>query len=244
MLELLPIYNQGKTNVQSTKRQSRLLINQGLNMSQETENEFKQGAPVEEVKQYSEAEVQKLIEAQTSGLKNKVDELLGEKKSATQKAREAQERLELEAEQRAKEQNDYKSLFESSQQKAKEFETKYAELNNNILQEKVNATAMGISAELADGNNAKILSEFVKRRVTYKDGQTIVLSENGDPTVATIEDLKKEFVGCGMYDSLLRQTKANGGGATKPNTGGVTGNADLSKMSREQKLDYFRQKRG
>lgn len=213
-------------------------------MSQETENELKQGAPVEEVKQYSEAEVQKLIEAQTSGLKNKVDELLGEKKSATQKAREAQERLELEAEQRAKEQNDYKSLFESSQQKAKEFESKYAELNNNILQEKVNATAMSISAELADGNNAKILSEFVKRRVTYKDGQTIVLSENGDPTVATIEDLKKEFVGCGMYDSLLRQTKANGGGAAKPNASGVTGGADLSKMSREQKLDYFRQKRG
>jgi len=213
-------------------------------MSQEVENELKQGAPVDEVKQYSQADVERLIEEQTGGLKKKVDELLGEKKSASQKAREAEERLAQEAEQRAKEQNDYKSLFESSQNKAKEFEQKYQELNNNILAEKVNATAMNISAELADGNNAKILSEFVKKRITYKDGQTLVLNESGEPTVSTVDDLKKEFIASGIFDSLLRQSKANGGSAAKPNAGGVTGSVDLSKMSKQEKLDYFRQKRG
>ena len=91
-------------------------------MSQEVENELKQGSAIDEVKQYSQAEVEKMIAESNSGLKSKVDELLGEKKSASQKAREAEERLAREAEQRAKEQNDYKSLFESSKQKTEEFE--------------------------------------------------------------------------------------------------------------------------
>ena len=40
-----------------------------------------------ESKTYTQDEVQALIEEQTGGLKKKVDELLGEKKSASQKAR-------------------------------------------------------------------------------------------------------------------------------------------------------------
>ena len=168
---------------------------------------------------------------------------LGEKKSASQKAREAEERLAREAEQRAKEQNDYKSLFESSKQKTEEFEKKYTELKNGILQEKVNTTAMSISTELADGNNAKILSEFVKRRITYNDGQMIVLDEAGNPTVSTIGDLKKEFIASGMFDSLLRQSKANGGSASTPSGRGINGKVDLLNMSRQEKLEYFRNKR-
>lgn len=213
-------------------------------MSQEVENELKQGSAIDEVKQYSQAEVEKMIAESNSGLKSKVDELLGEKKSASQKAREAEERLAREAEQRAKEQNDYKSLFESSKQKTEEFEQKYTELKNGILQEKVNTAAMSISAELADGNNAKILSEFVKRRITYNDGQMIVLDEAGNPTVSTISDLKKEFTASGMFDSLLRQSKANGGSASTPNTRGINGKVDLLNMSKQEKLEYFRAKRG
>ena len=216
----------------------------GLKMSQEVENELKQGAPIDEVKQYSQAEVEKMIAESNSGLKSKVDELLGEKKSAAQKAREAEERLAREAEQRAKEQNDYKSLFESSKQKTEEFEQKYTELKNSILQEKVSNTAMSISAELADGNNAKILSEFVKRRITYNDGQTIVLDEAGNPTVSTIDDLKKEFIASGMFDSLLRQSKANGGSASTPSGRNINGKKDLNSMSKQEKLDYFRNMRG
>ena len=45
-------------------------------MSQEVENELKQGAPIDEVKQYSQAEVEKMIAESNSGLKSKVDELL------------------------------------------------------------------------------------------------------------------------------------------------------------------------
>jgi DNA polymerase II small subunit/DNA polymerase delta subunit B len=212
-------------------------------MSQEVENELKQGAPIDEVKQYSQAEVEKMLQEETAGLKNKVDELLGKTVTASQKAREAEEKLSREAEQRAKEQNDYKSLFESSKQKTEEFEQKYTELKNGILQEKVNTTAMSISTELADGNNAKILSEFVKRRITYNDGQMIVLDEAGNPTVSTIGDLKKEFIASGMFDSLLRQSKASGGSASTPSGRGINGKVDLLNMSRQEKLEYFRNKR-
>ena len=213
-------------------------------MSQEVENDLKQGAPIDEVKQYSQAEVEKMLQEETAGLKNKVDELLGKTVTASQKAREAEEKLAREAEERAKQQNDYKSLFESSQKKTEEFEQKYSELKNNILQEKVNTTAMSISAELADGNNAKILSEFVKRRITYNDGQTIVLDESGNPTVSTIDDLKKEFIASGMFDSLLRQSKANGGSASTPSGKNIGGKVDLLSMTKQEKLEYFRNKRG
>jgi len=50
-----------------------------------------EGAPTEGGKTYTQEEVQRMIEEQTSGLKNKVDELLGEKKSASQRAKELEE---------------------------------------------------------------------------------------------------------------------------------------------------------
>lgn len=202
------------------------------------------GAPTDEVKSYSESDVQRMIEEQTSGLKSKVDELLGEKKTVSQKAKEAEEKLRLEAEQRAKEQNDYKSLFESSQTKAQEYEQRYQELNKSILQEKTNSEAMKVASELADGNNATLLSEFVKRRIGYVDGKVIVNDNDGNPTVSTIDDLKKEFIKSGMYDSLLRQTKSNGGGANGGGGSGANTSGDLSKMNRQEQIEYFRQKRG
>lgn len=209
-----------------------------------SEENLNQGAPIDEVKAYSEADVQRMIEEQTSGLKNKVDELLGEKKSASQKAKDAEERAQREAEERAKQQNDFKSLYESSEKTRLDYEQKYQELHNNILREKIESESMKIASDLADGNNAVLLSDFIKRRVTFSDDGVIVLDEKGQPTVSTVEDLKKDFQKSGLYDALLRQSKANGGGATGANRGGASiGGGDLSKMSKQEKLEYFRQKR-
>jgi hypothetical protein len=213
-------------------------------MSQEVENELKQGAPIDEVKQYSQAEVEKMIAESNSGLKSKVDELLGEKKSASQKAREAEERLAREAEQRAKEQNDFKSLYESSEKARLAHEKKIHEMHSKNVREKVESESMRLALSLADGDRAELLSSFLKPRITFSDDGLIVLDEKGQPTVSTIDDLKKEFMSNSKYDSLLRHSKANGGSASSPSASGISGKTNVLNMSKQEKLEYFRAKRG
>ncbi len=191
---------------------------------------------------YTQEQLDELILSSTTGLKAKVDELLGEKKKVTQASKDLEEKNRIAEEQRAKEQNDYKSLFESSQTKAQEYESKYADLNKSILSEKTNNEAIKIAGELADGPNASLLSEFIKRRIGYIDGKIVVNDAVGNPTVSTVDDLKKEFVKSGMYDSLLRQSKATGGGASGGGGDRVTTTGELSKMSRSEKLEYFKNK--
>ena len=205
---------------------------------EETPNAPKTDLPVS----YTQEQLDELILSSTTGLKAKVDELLGEKKKVTQASKDLEEKNRLAEEQRAKEQNDYKSLFESSQTKAQEYESKYADLNKSILSEKTNNEAIKIAGELADGPNASLLSEFIKRRIGYIDGKIVVNDAVGNPTVSTVDDLKKEFVKSGMYDSLLRQSKATGGGASGGGGDRVTTTGELSKMSRSEKLEYFKNK--
>ena len=203
------------------------------------------GAPNVEVKSYSEADFKAALDKETAGLKSKVDELLGEKKSVTQKARETEERAEADRLKRAKEAEDYKSLFESSESKRGELEGKYNELNTSIRNEKRNTEAYKIANELATGSNAEILSDFIARRLDVgEDGKLVVMSAEGSPTVQTLADLKKEFVASGRYDSLLSGTGATGGGATQSRTGGAgISGKKLADMNRAEKIEYFKQKR-
>ncbi len=157
----------------------------------------------------------------TSGLKAKVEELLNESKTAKQKAREAEDRAKQEAEQRAKEGNDFKSLYESSESEREKARKELEDLRKNIAYEKTDNAAMKIAGELAEGTNAELLAEFVKRRIRYDDGKVQVLDANGNPTVSTVDDLKKEFAGSGRYDSLLRGNKSGGGGAASKAGGGA-----------------------
>lgn len=157
----------------------------------------------------------------TSGLKQKVEELLNESKTAKQKAREIEERARQEAEQRAKEENDFKSLYESSEGERSKALDELKKLRQTIAQEKTDSAAMKLAAELADGTNAELLSTFIKGRIRFEDGKVQVLDANGNPTVSTVEDLKKEFQTSGRYDALLRGNKSGGGGAAPSNGGGA-----------------------
>lgn len=175
----------------------------------------------------------------TSGLKQKVEELLNESKSAKQKAREAEERAKQEAERRAKEENDFKSLYESSEEARSKALKELEEVRQSISREKTDTAAMGLAAELADGNNAKLLATFIKGRIRYDDGKIQVLDAAGNPTVSTVEDLKKEFQTSGMYDSLLRGNKAGGGGAAPSNGGGAA--KKLSEMTESERTALYRE---
>lgn len=198
-----------------------------------------------ENKTFTLEEVQSLLEKETAGLKSKVNELLGEKKSAAEKAREEAAARAKAEEDRKKQENDYKSLFESSQQKAAEFEQKYSELMNGIRSEKRNAEALRVATDLASGPNAEILAEFIARRIDLDESNKLfVKSEDGKPTVLTIDDLKKEFVKSGRFNALIDATKATGGGASG-NKGGRAASevsrAEFDAMNPTQKVKFIKE---
>jgi hypothetical protein len=197
-----------------------------------------------EVKSFSEAEFNARLEKETSGLKAKVDELLGEKKTISTKAKEDAAAREAERDRQAKESNDFKSLFESSESKRAELSDKLAALESANRDREIGGSANKLANEMASGHNVSIMETMIKSRLGLgEDGNLLVLSEEGNPTVATLSDLKKEFVASGRFDSLIDATKATGGGAAKPNTGGAGTGKKLSDMSRTQKLEYFKNKR-
>ena len=157
-----------------------------------------------------------------SGLKAQRDALLEEKKKAQLKQKEVEREAAERERKAAEEAGNYESLFKSSEKEREDLKSDLQSLRESIVKEKAEATAMGIAAELADGNNVKILSRFVADRIRVgEDGSVTVLSASGEPTVSTIEDLKKEFTTGGDFDSLLRGNKAAGGGASQQNGSGA-----------------------
>ena len=127
---------------------------------------------------------------------------------------------------------------------AEQLEKSYNSLNSSIRNEKRTGEALKLASKMADGANAELLAEFIQRRLDFdEEGKLIVTSDDGKPTVATLSDLQKELADSGRFDSLLSGTKSSGG-AAKPNVGGAGKGIDMSKLSRAEKLEYFRQKRG
>ena len=120
-----------------------------------------------------------------SGLKAKVDELLGEKKAAEKKAREAEEAARLEREELARKSGNVEELERSWTEK---FTRREAELTGTLEQERatlsgqirdltVGRTATDIASALAVQGSAKALLPHIERRlsVEQRDGKPVVV---------------------------------------------------------------------
>ncbi|MBS4081891.1 hypothetical protein, partial [Pseudomonas rustica] len=156
------------------------------------------------------------------GLRNQVQTLLTEKKEEKRKrdAAEAEQRRLQEESQRAN--GEYEQLYTSSQQALEQERTRLAELTANIERRDLTSAASKVSTGIADGENAEILAEFVQRRLKIVEGQVKVTDASGNLTIATLDDLAKEFQQAPRYASLVRGTQANGGGAAGGKGGGAT----------------------
>lgn len=178
----------------------------------------------------------------TSGLKSALEKEREARKENERKAREAERKAQEREKQRAKEENDFKSLYESSEAERERLAQEYEQTRKQIATEKRQATAMQIAGELADGPNAKVLSRFIADRIDYQDGEVRVLDEKGNPTVSKVDDLKKEFEANEDFKSLLRGNKAAGGGAAPAgHSGGTAKRGDLS-GDKKDRASYFANK--
>lgn len=167
-----------------------------------------------------------------SGLKAKVDELLGEKKLAEKKAREAEEAARLEREEAARKSGNVEELERSWSEK---YTRREAELNGMLEQERgtlsgqirdltVGRTATDIASALAVQGSAKALLPHIERRlsVEQRDGKpvVVVLDAQGKLSAATLDELKAEIANDAAFAPLIAGSKASGGGAGGAGGGG------------------------
>ncbi|MFJ4130864.1 hypothetical protein [Pseudomonas cyclaminis] len=167
-----------------------------------------------------------------SGLKAKVDELLGEKKAAEKARKDAEEQARLEREEAARKSGNVEELEKSWSEK---YNRREAELNGMLEQERgtlstqirdltVGRTATDIASALAIPGSAKALLPHIERRlsVEQREGKpvVVVLDQQGKLSAATLDELKAEFANDTAFAPLIAGSKASGGGAAGAGGGG------------------------
>jgi hypothetical protein len=202
-------------------------------MSEETE--VQQEAPSVDLSQ---------LMAENNAMKAKMEELLTEAKRAKQAKREIEAETQAERERIAREKGDYEQLHKSAQEK---YETTLGELDNlrqGIANEKRNNTAMKLAADLADGANAELLSEFIGRRLKFHEDGVKVTDVNGNLTVSSFDDLKSEFKNDARYSALLKGNQSSGGGASGgSNSGGATkvrSRAEFEALNPAKRMEFVK----
>ena len=167
-----------------------------------------------------------------SGLKSKVEELLGEKKAAEKARKDAEEQARIEREEAARKSGNVEELEKSWSEK---YSRREAELNGMLEQERgtlstqirdltVGRTATDIASALAIPGSAKALLPHIERRlsVEQRDGKpvVVVLDQQGKLSAATLDELKAEFANDTAFAPLIAGSKASGGGAAGAGGGG------------------------
>jgi len=167
-----------------------------------------------------------LVSAQgeSTSMKAKMDELLGETKKAKALKKQADDEKVSIAKAKAIKDNDFEQLFNSSEQQRESSDNRYNELLGKIATDKQKAEAMKLAIQLADGDNAELLSQFIAPRLKYTDDGVKILDINGQLTVSTLEDLKTEFQNNARYSALLKGNQSSGSGAPGGNSGSAADN--------------------
>tara|TARA_R110002153_G_scaffold29648_2_gene90915 strand:- start:260 stop:904 length:645 start_codon:yes stop_codon:yes gene_type:complete len=189
------------------------------------------------------AEVEQLM-ADNAAMKAKMDELLTEAKKAKQAKREIESETQSERERIAKEKGDYEQLHKSSQERYESTVAELESLRGTIAQEKKGNVAMKLAAEIADGANAELLSEFIGRRLKFHDDGVKVTDNSGNLTVSSLSDLKTEFQNDAKYSALLKGNQSSGGGASGgSNSSGATkvrNRAEFEALNPAKRMEFIK----
>ena len=181
-----------------------------------------------------------------SGLKAKVDELLGEKKAAEKARKDAEDQARLEREEAARKSGNVEELEKSWSEK---YNRREAELNGMLEQERgtlstqirdltVGRTATDIASTLAIPGSAEALLPHIERRlsVEQRDGKpvVVVLDKQGKLSAASLDELKAEFANNTAFAPLIAGSKASGGGAGGAGGGGGAAKGNIGGTKAER----------
>lgn len=188
--------------------------------------------------------VQSVIDAEVSALKLKNDELIQEKRTLAEQKQAEIEQARLDAEKKAKENGDFKHLFESQKSEAETLKNQLNELQGNIRTQKIQGEAAKIAARLTkDTNKAQLLQQQLSQRLTIVDNEIRVTDESGQATISSVDELANNIKTA--YPFLVDGTQASGGGATKSQAGGdavakTMTRADFEGLGQAQRAQFFK----
>lgn len=188
---------------------------------------------------------------QRDALKAKNDELLTEKKTAQQKAREAEAAAKKKADDAARSNGDIEALEKSWSDKFEKLKTdmqatiddKSSKLNGML----VDSVAQQVASDIAQKGSSSVLEPHILKRLEAgeRDGKpvTTVLDADGKPSALSLDELKQEFVNNPVFAGVIEGSKATGGGAFGSHNNGGGANLKRSEMDAKAKREY-QQKHG
>lgn len=177
----------------------------------------------------------------TTGLRNKVEELLREKKDEKARREQAEEAARIAAEEAARKNGDTEALDRSWNEKYSkalgEKDQTLTALQAQVHALTVGATAARLAGELAVQGSSAVLQRLIEPRLSMemRDGKpvVVVLDNDGRPTALTPDELKNEIISDAALAPLVAGSKATGGGAAGSKGGGAAKTWDqLSGMER------------
>lgn len=177
----------------------------------------------------------------TTGLRNKVEELLREKKDEKARREQAEEAARIAAEEAARKNGDTEALDRSWNEKYSkalgEKDQALTALQAQVHALTVGATAARLAGELAVQGSSAVLQRLIEPRLSMdmRDGKpvVVVLDNEGRPTALTPDELKNEIISDAALAPLVAGSKATGGGAAGSKGGGAAKTWDqLSGMER------------
>lgn len=164
------------------------------------------------------AEIEKLkknnetLSGELDSLKNNNSSLVEEKRRETEAKQALQAKADEAAAELAKKNGDYETLARQAQEKEQKTRETLEELQQRIAQKEVDTVATSLATELGhDNHSAKVLKKFISERLQFADDELRILSEDGTPSTATIQDLQKEISEAEMFQRLIKGNSATGG---------------------------------
>jgi len=153
-------------------------------------------------------------------LKADNDRLTAKVSEANKHTKAAEDAAKVAAKAQAEKDGNFEQLYNSSEESRISLQERFDTLQTGNAEKEASAAAMRIAVKLADGENAEILADYIKKRLKSTDQGIKVVDSDGNLTVSTLEDLQKEFSGSARYASLIKGRQSSGGGANGGANGG------------------------
>lgn len=151
------------------------------------------------------------------------DKLYAEMKKAKQDRDAADMEARQIAEQKALKDGEFEKLWKTAKEEKDMLMKQLNDFKQSNRREKIQVNAMRIATELADGDNAELLSEFIMKNLDRMADDSGSLS---DDVIASVRD---EYKHNGKFKALLRGSKATGGSAN----GNLRSAPDTNEMTRD-----------
>jgi hypothetical protein len=135
------------------------------------------------------------------------DKLYAETKKAKAEREAAEAEKQKIATETAKKNGEYEKLWQQEQKEKQELLDSLSNLKKGYRNDKIEAVSMRVATELADGDNADLLSTFVRSTLDSLADETGSLSDD------VLKGVVNEYQNNPKFKALLRGSKATGGGA-------------------------------